>query len=147
MTIFKARDTERPERTIDDFADYEERFGRVAAQPAPAYELVPKVIERFEFKPKKRFDPQFFTKRERRIMETLAEMFRDAKGDDMTEVSHLRELPWRQVFGSGEGNGQPIPYDLALSCAPIIKDMPTIDADELAYRNEALREVRKHTGR
>ncbi len=133
VAIFKARDSQRHGRTIDDL----ERYQEDTSLP----EKAPSAIERVEFKPKKPFNPKFFTKREMRIMETLAEIFRDAKGNDMIEVSHLKQLPWRHVYGRGEGSGRPIPYDLALASEPILKDIPTIDSDELAYRKEALREV------
>ncbi len=67
-----------------------------------------------------------------------------AKGKDMTEVSHLKGLPWREVFGKGEGKGRRIPYELALSSEPIIKDMPRIDQQELDYREEVMAEVRNN---
>ena len=147
VAIFKTPARERRERTIDDYFEEESSPGLMeflqshadrAQGPGPSR-------ERFEFKPKKRFDPQFFTKREMRIMEVIAEIFGDAKGNDMTEVSHLKDQPWNKVFGDGKGNGQPIPFELALSSAPILKDMPTIDAEERGYRDEALKEVRRYT--
>lgn len=143
MSIRKVSSGETRERTIDDRAEYEIQRERSAAYPSSEY-APSRAIEWFEFKPKKRFDPKYFTKRELHIMEVLAEIFRDALGNDMKAVSHMKGLPWRQVYGHGEGNGRPIPYELSLTSDPFIKDIPTIDLEELAYRREALREVKSY---
>jgi uncharacterized phage-associated protein len=86
------------------------------------------------FKPKRPFDESIFTKRELLIMERLAEFFKDFKADDMKEFSHMKGLPWRKVFGKGEGNRRPIPPELALESEAIMYEMPTIDEAERRYR-------------
>lgn len=134
--IFRERDDGRVERTIDDFS-------RLEMEPQQE-EAFRHAIDQYVFKPKKRFNDKYFTKREMKIMGTLAEIFQEALGDDMKDVSHLKGLPWREVFGLGEGNGRPIPFELALASDPFIHDIPTIDNDERDYREEALREVRLH---
>jgi len=48
-------------------------------------------------KPKKKFNPKLFSKREMRIMERVAEIFKDANSNDMTESSHLRNEPWKNT--------------------------------------------------
>lgn len=95
---------------------------------------------RMEFQPKKGFDQSLFSKRELRIMRELTLYFRDSIAEDMSEFSHLRGLPWREVYRSGVGNRQTIPYDLALKSEPLTEG-GTIAEDELAYRREALKEV------
>jgi hypothetical protein len=95
-------------------------------------------VTRFYFKPKKSFDPRFFTKRETGIMRELALYFNDLKAEDMSEFSHVKGLPWREVYRGDVGKGHPIPYDLALKAQPLT-DGETIDAEELVYRREALR--------
>lgn len=142
VAVFKSRDTGSRLPTIDDFNELDPFMAREAG-----YARRESAIERFVFKPKKRFNPKFFTKRELCILETVAEIFRDAKGMDMTQVSHLKGQPWYKVFRKGEGKGTSIPYELALSSDPIIQDVPTISRDELEYRDEALHEVRSWTGR
>ena len=141
VSIFKARPPSKMRPTIDDYTEYTEIDYR-SMKPEPE----PETRERFEFRPKKQFDFKYFTKREMRIMETIAEIYRYASGYDMTEVSHLKDQPWSLVYNRGEGSGRLIPYALALSSRPIIEDAPTIESDELAYREEALREVKQHTG-
>ena len=91
-----------------------------------------------EMKPRIAFNKGLFSKRELNIMERLAYFFDDLKANDMSEFSHEKNLPWRKVFGKGEGEGKEIPAELSLEADPIIKEIPTIDRDELEYRNTML---------
>ena len=102
-------------------------------------DMVTDRVTRREIKPKVQFDSAVFTARELAIMERLSEFFRDFRAENMSEFSHMKGLPWRRVFGKGEGKGKPIPPDLALEADPIVAEAPTIDADELTYRKEILR--------
>jgi len=99
------------------------------------------------FHPRHPFESRYFTKRELSIMKVIAEIFQEARGEDMSEFSHIKGSPWRKVFKKGEGSGHAIPYDLALESDPIVSDAPTIDAEELAYRREALKEVTRPIGK
>ena len=60
--------------------------------------FIPKVPpgEFFQIKIKKgvKFDSGYFSKRELRIMAQIAEIFYEAKAEDMTKVSHLPNDPW-----------------------------------------------------
>lgn len=119
-----------------------EKGGRPDFQKAIALvkhkdDVTEKVLRR-ELKPKAAFDTKFFTKRELAIMDRLAFFFSEIKAEDMSSFSHQQGLPWRKVFGEGEGEGKEISEELALESDPIIKDAPTIDKDELAYRKELL---------
>ena len=42
----------------------------------------------------KRFNPKLFTKRELRLMEQLAFIYKEATAKQMSEVSHLKGKPW-----------------------------------------------------
>lgn len=44
--------------------------------------------------PRKKFDPKYFSKREIKIMQNIAEIFKEAFAEDMSEVSHLPNEPW-----------------------------------------------------
>ncbi len=82
--------------------------------------------------PKGHFDSEKFTKRELRILEHLAMIYRDASANDMIEVTHLKGRPWHQVY-EVEGRAQElIPYELALDNAEgaITKEQATIIAEE-----------------
>lgn len=91
-----------------------------------------------EMKPRTAFNKALFSKRELAIIERLAFYFSDLKANDMSEFSHEKNLPWRKVFGKGEGEGKEIPFELSFGADPIIKDAPTIDRDEFEYRKEML---------
>jgi len=60
-----------------------------------------------------KFDPTHFSKREKRILDEVACIFRDARASDMTESSHLRNQPWDVTFKT-KGFMAHIDYMLAL---------------------------------
>lgn len=47
--------------------------------------------------PRKKFDPKYFSKREIKIMQNIAEIFKEAFAEDMSEVSHLPNEPWNKT--------------------------------------------------
>jgi hypothetical protein len=100
--------------------------------------MVRKQFKKRVLRPKRAFDKTIFTKREFMIMERLSEFFKELRADDMKEFSHLKHLPWRQVFGRGEGARRPIPPELALKSDAIMHEIPTIDEDERRYREVLL---------
>jgi uncharacterized phage-associated protein len=64
-------------------------------------------------KAKKHFDRKHFTKREMRLLEQIAQIFRDAKAEDMVEASHEDDKPW-DITKKTKGMYKPIDYLLAL---------------------------------
>lgn len=64
-------------------------------------------------KPKKKFDDTFFTKRELKLLENVAYIFKEAKADDMVEASHLPNHPWDKTMRS-KGEFSKIDYILAI---------------------------------
>ncbi len=96
---------------------------------------------RRDLKPRREFDARWFSRREIKIMDRVAEFFRDLRADDMSEFSHGQRKPWRSVFRQGEGSGSLIPPDLSFSGDAIVHDVPTIDADDFAYRQELLKDI------
>jgi hypothetical protein len=106
-----------------------------------------KEFKRRDIKPRGiAFNPRLFSKREIEIMSVIAEMFRDLTADDMTQYSHDPNLPWRKVFARGSGQGKPIPYELALESQALLHDAATIDAEELQFKADALKELRLSRG-
>lgn len=83
---------------------------------------------------RKVFESKYFSKRELEIMKHVAEVFLEAPGGTMSEFSHSRNLPWKKVWGSGEGKGKEINPDLSLSSDPLISDRKAIDREELEFR-------------
>ncbi|MCI4624782.1 MAG: SocA family protein [Candidatus Magnetoovum sp. WYHC-5] len=66
-----------------------------------------------EIKAKIKFDNTYFTKRELRILEQVAFIFKDAMADSMVDSSHLPNHPWDITIKS-KGLQQKIDYFLAL---------------------------------
>jgi hypothetical protein len=97
-------------------------------------------LVRLDLSPKRQFDQRYFSKRELGIMRQLMLFWNDARGEDMSEFSHLRGLPWAMVYRDGLGRGQRIPYKLSIRSQPVT-DGETIDTEELEYRHDALDEV------
>jgi len=67
--------------------------------------------------PRQKFDGKYFTKREKRILENLAFIFKDAQADDMIESTHLYNSPW-YITKKEKGLKQRIDYFLALDDSP-----------------------------
>jgi uncharacterized phage-associated protein len=103
-------------------------------------EFSDKLLRR-DIRVKAKFRPGVFTARERSIMECLAEIFQEARGDDMRDFSHIKGLPWKAVYGNGEGKNKPIDPTLSFNSAPMMHKEPTIDKDEYEYRKELLKGV------
>lgn len=83
---------------------------------------------------RKSFDSKYFSKRELEIMARVAEIFLEAKGGTMSEFSHSKNLPWKKVWGSGEGKGKEISPDLSLESDPLLSERKTIEREELEFR-------------
>jgi len=54
-----------------------------------------------------------FSKREKRILGEVAEIYKFAKAEEMTEISHLKERPWYTTLKS-KGETKKIDYMLAI---------------------------------
>lgn len=86
--------------------------------------------------PRTAFDDSHFTRRELRIMETLAERYRDTRSPAMIDVTHEENGAWAKVWQDGRDMDQPIPYALSLP-----EDDPSRDAIlAIAAEHQALRE-------
>ena len=63
--------------------------------------------------PKAEFDASLFSKRELRLLESLAHEFRDSSAEKMIEATHLENQPWNKVFNVQRQRQAIIPYQLA----------------------------------
>lgn len=86
--------------------------------------------------PKIKFDPDCFTPRELEAMERIAEIFRDADGETMSEASHARGGPWHTVAKVQKRLQAVIPYRLILDGRP-----DSITADQADEIDEETREL------
>jgi uncharacterized phage-associated protein len=96
---------------------------------------------RRDLKARAQFDQRWFTKRELKILGRVAEFFRDLRAEDMSEFSHQSKKPWTKIYKGGKGKGHLIPPELGLEGEPLMHEVPTIDAEELNYRKELLRDT------
>ncbi len=87
----------------------------------------------------KKFNPKLFSKREVQMMEQLAEIYRDATADHMSEVSHLKGKPWHTTK-TRLGLKAHIDYKLALS--EVREGAPS--PEEILARIEEREEVLTH---
>lgn len=61
------------------------------------------------------FDDSYFSKRELRIMEGLANKYRDELSHKMIDVTHAENGAWAKVWNAGQGFDQRIAYTLAIA--------------------------------
>jgi len=64
--------------------------------------------------PLKQFNPKIFTKRELRLLEEIAYIYKELTADQISEVSHLKGKPWH-ITKNKHGLKAPIDYMLALN--------------------------------
>jgi hypothetical protein len=87
--------------------------------------------------PRAAFDDSHFTKRELRIMEGLADRYRDTYSPTMIDLTHEENGAWAKVWQDGRGMDEEIPYALGLD-----PDSPLRDAIlEIARERTAVRET------
>lgn len=91
-----------------------------------------------EIKPKKKFDDKYFTKRELRILEKIAFIFKEAKAEDIVEASHLPNHPWDKTIRS-KGEKAKIDYMLALDDSE--SSLPLVEVFERIKDREAIRKT------
>ncbi|MBX9964038.1 MAG: SocA family protein [Burkholderiales bacterium] len=81
----------------------------ITVEPVKVYDFVCE-----EVRPLQSFDDSHFTKRELQIMQALATRCREDMSRPMVNVSHRESGPWDAIWDEGRGNGQRIPYQLAI---------------------------------
>jgi uncharacterized phage-associated protein len=87
-----------------------------------------------KIRPKKRFDDQYFSKTEMKLLEDIAFIFQDAKADDMVESTHLTNEPWDRTLKQ-KGEFKKIDYMLAVDSE--IVSLPYEEAkDRMQERSE-----------
>jgi uncharacterized phage-associated protein len=87
-----------------------------------------------KIRPKKRFDDQYFSKKEMKLFEDISFIFDDAKADDMVESTHLKNEPWDRTLKQ-KGEFKAIDYMLAIDSE--IVSLPYEEAkDRLEERSE-----------
>ena len=70
-----------------------------------------------DIKPLLSFSADFFSKREMKLLERLANEFNDSYAKDMVDATHLENLPWHEIYEVQKLKQHRIPYELALNKA------------------------------
>ena len=70
--------------------------------------------EILEIIPKSECSLEFFSKRERRLMERLVEVFKYSDANQMIKATHLKNQPWDFVYNDLDAQYEKIPYELVL---------------------------------
>jgi len=102
-----------PKQLQDEFkAPPSDMRSVLSLRVAPADD--PDADSRLNITPRVDFDESRFTRRELGVMKRMAEVYLEATGEMMTDVSHERGQPWDQIYRI-EGRHQAlIPFALAL---------------------------------
>jgi uncharacterized phage-associated protein len=93
-----------------------------------------------QIRPKKTFDPQYFSNKEMDLLERIVFIFKDAKADDMVESTHLKNEPWDKTLKE-KGEFKRIDYMLAID-----SDIGSLSYDEAKERMEERSEMKKIFG-
>lgn len=112
---------------------FEELSGKMRPDMKAAIHDLPE--EGFQkIRPKKRFDNQYFSKKEMKLLEDISFIFEDAKADDMVESTHLQNEPWDRTLKQ-KGEFKKIDYMLAVDSE--IVSLPYEEAkDRMEERSE-----------
>jgi uncharacterized phage-associated protein len=118
---------------------FEELSGRMKPDMKSAINDLPE--EGFQqIRPKKRFDPQYFSNKEIELLKDIAIIFRDAKADAMVESTHLKNEPWDKTLHE-KGEFEKIDYMLAID-----SDIVSLPFNEAKERFEERLEMKKIFG-
>lgn len=88
--------------------------------------------------PRRDFDPCHFSKRELRLMESIANDHKGKTALQMVELTHAENGVWDRVYADGAGAYDLIPYELALddeNAQAIIEKAKEYDALRVHYAN------------
>lgn len=90
------------------------------------------------------FDPEVFSPRQLRILESLASKYHGALSEKMIDLTHEENGAWDRVWRGGEGAFKPIPYELAISDDDIDADaVRELAREQSMYRSALL--AARHT--
>jgi len=79
---------------------------------------------------------EIFSDRERKILEKVAFIFKDALAEDMTEITHLKNQPWRKTL---DQKGEKAPIDFLLAIDNDAKIDKELAQERLALSRETKR--------
>jgi uncharacterized phage-associated protein len=93
-----------------------------------------------QIKPLKNFDLKYMTKREKRLLNEIVEIFKDTKAEQMIESTHLPQSPWDTTIKQTGMKGH-INYLLALD-----NNSNSLQYDEVIHRQNERQEMYREFG-
>lgn len=129
LFLFDFEHFEQAGRNVTGFDYFAWKMGPV---PTELHEAIDsndeKLLERFEVNKqydrkgreivslvsKQPFEEKFFTRRELRLLASLADRFELMNGDEMEDFTHREGTPWYRVWVEEKRNQKQIPYEYAL---------------------------------
>jgi uncharacterized phage-associated protein len=117
--------------------DLYEELGSMSSDLAKAISIVPQ--NQFQkICAKQKFDDQYFTPRQMKLLKSISEIFLEAKAEHMIESTHLKNHPWDKTIKQ-KGELQKIDYLLAVDDT---KDSLPLDvAQEIMEEVEEMHEI------
>jgi uncharacterized phage-associated protein len=118
-----------------------EVFQEISCKMKPDMEASVKLVQIGEMQKilaRRSFDGRFFTNREKKILENVAFIFRDAKAEDMIEATHLPNQPWERTL---KEKGEKQRIDFMLSIDETKESLPYGEARERAEEIAELRQL------
>ena len=109
---------------VDLYAEFDlpapDMLNRVQFEPIPIKNGLMIYI-----KPLAEFDKSYFSKRELRLMEHLANQYFETSAEGIIEATHLEHKPWQRVYIQEGKKQQLIPYEYVLTSAEkeVIKEL------------------------
>lgn len=73
--------------------------------------------EMLNIKPLMEFSPDYFSKRELKLLEQLCSEYHKSVANDMIEATHLENQPWHEIYEVKGLKQENIPYELSLKKA------------------------------
>ncbi|MFH0727104.1 MAG: Panacea domain-containing protein [Pseudomonadota bacterium] len=115
---------------------FEEISGNMKSDMKDAIQELVADPEGFQpIRPQKKFDGQFFSKKEKRLLEDISFIFKDANADAMVESTHLKSEPWDKTLKE-KGEFKKIDYMLAVD-----SEVVSLPYDEAKERMEERSEI------
>jgi uncharacterized phage-associated protein len=97
--------------------DFYQEWDTLRDDLAAAIEIVPEKVINYTRElvhPKREFEGREFSKRELKIMRSLAERFYDDMSKPLVNITHAERGPWAKIWDEGRGKNERIPYALAI---------------------------------
>ncbi len=94
-----------------------EQWDKLDDDLSAAIRIVPEQVfdySREKVVPRQPFNDEHFTKRELRLLEDVANRYRDTLSEAMIDVTHAENGAWTRIWADGKGAYGPIPYALAI---------------------------------